>query len=378
MTCFVTSVVGALFGILFGGILLGYILDSLLAGSLEIGDAGTWLAAVSTFGAAIGTIGSLIMLNRQHKQNVIHQERVWKKQEESLDFARYRDHKAQFEQLLDTLEDKHKDFYVFGDRIKLYLSLFPCNSLCNDFLDYKYRLNQSDLTEAHPLNSAWKHIDKIDTILRDYHGGRVIKYGDGYRFKEQPNPTPIHQVELTILNTAGCLWLKCIRAPRTGDLIHDDEVFANVIDPMVMRSHSADIFESLSEFCGIESPRESMGIYTPMNLGFELFSYFSREDVPKYNNIIHGHYNIVAILFELDCLVSLLPSGHPFVLFFRMSLSPRGDKALLKGIDDKSRVKDYLNQVNRQLRDIIKGEEYSEDAQKQAQQIIICIKEHAQ
>ncbi len=365
-------------GVLFGGIILGYTLDSLFAGSLQIGDAATWLAAISTLGAAIGTIGSLIMLNRQHNQNVTHQEKVWKKQEESLDFARYRDHKAQFEQLLDTLENKHDNFYVFKDRTKLYLNLFQNNSPRNELSKFKYKLTLADLTEQHPLNAAWKDIDKVDRIVRTHGQGRLIKDKDGERIEKFPNPQPIHQIEHTIFNTARSLGLRCNRTPQTGDLVNTDEVFASAFDPMLMINHSADIFESLNEFCGLESPRKRGVIYSPIGIGFLLLNYYKSEDVPEYNSIILGHYRIVIILFELDRLVKLLPQEHPLILFVHNWYGAPWDRSLQKNIDDKGRVRHYLNQVSIQLRDILEeDQELSEDVKQQAQYVLSYMKEQA-
>lgn len=365
-------------GVLFGGIILGYTLDSLLARSLQIGDAATWLAAISTFGAAIGTIGSLIMLNRQHNQNATHQDKVWKKQEESLDFARYREHKAQFEQLLDTLEKKHSDFYVFRDRTKLYLTLFPNNSPRNEFATFKYKLTQEDLMERHPLNAAWKNIDKLDRILRSHGQGRLIIDDNGERFEQLPNPLPIHQIERPIFNTASSLGLRCNRVPQTGDLVNTDEVFASVFDTMLMRSHSGDIFESLNEFCGLESPREKVVMYQPIDIGFKLLDYYQREDTPEFNNVMLGHYRIVTILFELDRLVKLLPDEHPLVLFVRNFYGAPWDRALLKDIDDKGRIKHYMNQAFIQLRDILEGgQKIPVAAIQQAQYVLRYMEEQA-
>lgn len=374
MACFIAGILG----ILFGGIILGYTLDSLFAGNFKIEDAATWLSAISTLGAAIGTIGSLIMLNRQHNQNITHQEKIWKKQEESLDFSRYRDHKAQFEQLLDTLENKHNNFYIFKDRTKLYLNLFPNNSPRNELSKFKYKLTLADLTEQHPLNVAWKNIDKVDCILRTHGQGRLIKDEDGERFEELPNPLAIHQIEHTIFNTARDLGLQCNRTPQTGDLVNNDEVFANVFDPMLMRKHSADIFESLNEFCGLESPRKQGILYSPIGVGFLLLNYYKREDVPEYNSIILGHYSIVTILFELDCFVKQLPLEHPLILFISNLYRDHWNKPLLKNIDDKNRVKHCLNQVSNQLRDILEeDQEVSEDVKQQAQYVLRYIKEQA-
>ncbi|MEZ8542329.1 hypothetical protein AB6C74_05750 [Vibrio splendidus] len=375
IACFLASI----FGVLFGGILLGYISEALLVGRLETGDAATWLAAISTLGAAIGTIGSLIMLNRQHKQNAKHQERVWKKQEESLDFARYRDHKEQFEQLLRTLETKHDGFYAFKDKAKLYLDLFPNNSPRNEFSEYKYKLTMADLKETHPLSSAWKNIDKVDRILRTHGAGVFIKDAHGDRFEHSPNPLPIHQIEHTIFKTAGSLGLRCNRVPKTGDLINTDEVFANVFNPMVMRNHSSDIFESLNEFCGLESRRKKGVIYSPINIGFELLYYYRQDDTPHYNQINSGYYHVVDILFTLDRFIKLLHDSHPFAIFVRKSCTLNfDDQSLLKQIDDKARVRHYLNQVSIALRDIIENkDENSIEVSLRASEILNLMKEQA-
>lgn len=365
---FVCFVVGIL-GVLFGGVILGYILDSVVTGSLKVGDAATWVAAISTLGAAIGTIGSLIMLNRQHKQNIKHQERIWKKQEESLDFARYRDHKAQFEKLLDTLENKHRDFYIFKDRNTLYSRLFPINSPRNNVSDYKYKLTQSDLTEWHPLKIAWEKIDNINRILRTEGSGRTVNRMDGKHFEELPNPMPIHQIEHTIFDTARAFELRCNRTPITGDIINTGEVFSNVFDPMVMRNHSADIFDSLNEFCGLEYPPTQAVMYSPIRIGFKLLLYFTREDVPEFNNILYGHGRIVVILSKLDSFARALPNNHPFISFVRKSFGTPWDKALLKDIDDKIKVREYLDQVSIELSAIILNDEYEKDIKEQAQKI---------
>lgn len=364
-----------LLGSLFGGIIMGYLFDSWSSGHLEIGDTATWLAAISTLGAAIGTIGSLIMLNRQHKENVALQEKVWKKQEESLDFARYRDHKMQFEQLLDTLENKHKDFYVFANRAKLYSRLFPNNSPRNEFSNYKYKLTIADLTERHPLKIAWKNIDKVDRILRTHSLVRLVKNGTDEDFETYPNPIPIHQFEHPIFITARQLGLKCTRTPRTGDLINTDDVFASVFNPIIMKMHSEDIFESLNEFCGLDSPRTQGVGFNPLTIGFELFYYYRREDVPEFNSIAHGHYNIVDVLFKLDRFVKSFPPEHAFAKFVHSLFGTPWNKVFLNEIENKEKVKNCLNEVTTQLRDIVGQHGCEQDLKRQAQDILDYIKE---
>ncbi len=351
LACFMAGFLGALLG----GVFLGYTLDSFFAGNLEAGDAATWLAAISTLGAAIGTIGSLIMLNNQHKQTVKHQEIVWRKQEESLDFARYRDHKKEFEQLLDTLEHKHNKFYIFRDRAKLYSALFPMNSLRNDFSDYRYKLNTGDLTEWHPLRVAWQNIDKVDRILRTNGSGRFIQLQHEEQFIEYPNPLPIHQIERAIFNTTRILRLQSTRAPKTGDLVNTDDIFANVFDPMLMRDHTVDIFESINEFCGLESPRSEGVMYNQLSIGFELLRYYMRDDTPVYNKIIYGHYNIVAILLELQRVTNLLPQTHPFLKTVQDLYGFPWDRSLLNNINDKGWIRLCLETIHAQLFDITKG-----------------------
>lgn len=363
-----------LVGALFGGVIIGYLFDSWSSGNLEVGDAATWLAAISTLGAAVGTVGSLVMLNRQHKQNVEHQERVWKKQEDSLDFARYRDHKAQFEQLLDSLEEKHKSFYAFKDKAQLYRRLFPNNSPRNEYSDYKFKLSPSDLTDQHPLKKAWAYIDKVDRILRTYEAGKVVQRGAEKDFEKYPNPTPIHQLEHPIFHVASHLGLTCTRTPKTGDLINTDEVFASVFDPLVMRTHSDDIFESINEFCGLESPRKNGLIYSPNSIGFEMLYYYRGEDVPEYNSVYSGHYKIVDILFKLDRLAKLLPHDHAFSLFVRSLFGVPWDKALLAELEDKENIRGYLEQATTHLGIVIGQSEHSPELKNQAKEVLEYIK----
>ncbi len=351
LACFVAGFLGALLG----GVFLGYTLDSFFAGNLETGDAATWLAAISTLGAAIGTIGSLRMLNNQHKQTVKHQESVWKKQEEALDFARYRDHKKEFEQLLDALEHKHNKFYIFRDRAKLYSALFPMNSLRNNFSDYKYKLNTKDLTEWHPLHVAWQNIDRVDRILRTSGSGRFIQIQNEEQYIEYPNPLPIHQIERAIFNTTRILRLQATRTPQAGDLINTDDVFSNVFDPMLMRDHTVDIFESINEFCGLESPRVDGVMYNTLRIGFELLNYYMRDGAPVYNTIVFGHYNIVIILLELHRITDLLPHMHPLKKTVYELYNVHSSRELLSHIHDKSRVKECLELICRQLLDLSAG-----------------------
>ncbi|MUJ28432.1 hypothetical protein GNP73_10680 [Aliivibrio fischeri] len=353
---------------------MGYLFNSWSSGNLEVGDAATWLAAISTLGAAVGTVGSLVMLNRQHKQNVEHQERVWKKQEDSLDFARYRDHKAQFEQLLDSLEDKHKSFYAFKDKTQLYRRLFPNNSPRNEYSEYKFKLSPSDLTDQHPLKNAWEYIDKVDRIIRTHGAGRVVQRGAEEDFEIYPNPTPIHQLEDPIFRTASHLGLTCTRTPKTGDLINTDEVFASVFDPLVMRTHSNDIFESINEFCGLESPRKKGLIYSPIGIGFEMLYYYRREDVPEYNSVSSGHYRIVDILFKLDRLAKLLHHDHVFSFFVRSLFGVPWNKALLVEFEDKEKIIDYLEQATIHLGIVIGQSEHLPELKNQAIDVLDYIK----
>nr|WP_275660928.1 hypothetical protein [Vibrio brasiliensis] len=356
--------------------ILGVGLTAVTALDSRVDNAAAWVGALSTFFAAIGTIGSLFMLNRQHNQNVLHQEKVWKKQEESLDFARYREHKAQFEQLLDSLEAKHGEFYVFKDRTRLYVRLFPNNSPRNEFSQFTYKHIKENLPQQHPLSEAWKLIDKVDRIIRTHDMARLVLDSDTKKVELCPNPLPIHQIEHAIFGTARNLGLKCNRHPKTGDLINTDEVFASVFDPLLMRRHSSEIFESLNEFCGLESPRQSGVIYSPLGIGFQLLDYYMRDETPDYNDVLLGQYDIVSILFRLDRLAKLLPDDHQFGKFVREQYGTPWAKALLEQIEDKGVVRRFINGVSDKLRELIE-QNLSETITLNASSILTSIKAHS-
>lgn len=349
--------IGAL-GVLFGGVVLGYLFDLFSSDRLDVGDMATWVAALSTFFAAIGTIGTLILLNKQHKQNVEHQENIWKKQEAAIDFARYRDHKKQFEELLDSLEAKHTNLYLFRDRNKLYSDLFPSNTPRNNLSDYQFKLDNHKLIESHPLKSAWKNIDKIDRILRTQGSGQLKQNLLGEQvFEEYPNPLPIHQIEHTIFAIASSLNLRSNRTPKSGDILNDGEVFTNIFEPMIMKNCLVHIYESLNEFCGLESPRKRGTIHSPHKIGWLLLHYYKSGDIPFYNEVVLGHYEIVNILFMLENLASLFPSGHDFKGFVSKLFDIMSKDGLIRNINNEESVRQYLVSIASKLNSMIKDEQ---------------------
>lgn len=328
-----------------GGLLLGLFLGYFAflyfnEQQLTSATLASWVGALSTLGAAAATLLTLLFLNRQHKQNVQQQNLMWSKQEAALDFARYRDHRQQFEQLLDDLEKDHRDFYVFEDRAKLYTSLFPMNTPRSDYSSYKYKLDANDLIGEHPLENAYHW-------LREHHN-----FLDSYQEKLDLNATPlsVFEYDTIVRGLAACIHLQCSRQPETGDITIGNIVFANIFEPTLMMDRSARILHAINEFCGLEHPALSSNFYSSTELGFGLYAQTGIPNVTDCYSAKKGEEYIVEILYQSQKLCEVLDNPPAFAefLFDEMHFDTNPNR-LRTNLDDREAVLEFINALEIQL-----------------------------
>ncbi|SDH80485.1 hypothetical protein SAMN04488136_13019 [Vibrio xiamenensis] len=303
----------------------------------------SWVGALGTVLAAIVTFGTLLFLHYQHKQNVQKQNLMWSKQEAALDFARYRDHRQQFEQLLDGLEKDYGEFYVFRDRATLYKSLFPMNTPRNDYSLYKYKLDVNDL-KGHPLESAYhwlkEHLNSIDSVQTASN-------------QNAPSPSvssPLRLFDQNVEQLAASINLQCTRHSKAGDIMISNVVFANIFKPTLMMDCLEPILYAINEFCGLEQPTLSGGFHSKKELGFKVYAEFCRPDAADFYSANKGANDIIEVLYQSHKLCELLDNQSTLDDFlFGEVYSETNTNQLLKKLDDNEAVSEFMYDLQDQL-----------------------------
>ncbi|WP_394391409.1 hypothetical protein [Shewanella woodyi] len=167
-------------GVLFGGLILGFLIELIFtnwveSGSVKFGNWAMWTGAFFTLFAAIaagiaatGALKTLSFMKDQHiqlsKENTKrfnHEKAIWSEQREMLLFQKQRDHKQEFYSILNNLEKEHA--IVFFERSKFYSALFPENKF--NYCDYSVELNENI---AGSLGDIGHLFNSISLSLEDF------------------------------------------------------------------------------------------------------------------------------------------------------------------------------------------------------------------
>ncbi|EKB1953153.1 hypothetical protein ACOIVT_004534 [Vibrio parahaemolyticus] len=136
------SVFAGLMGVFLGGyfypifLSYGFFPESVSSGNNyfntpEFGNWAMWFGAVSTFVAAIGTVGTFAFLAYDHIKNRKFNQELKKREMETLQFQQYQVHKELFKELLLDLNNHPDMKFKFRDINTLYKKVFPNNRIGN-------------------------------------------------------------------------------------------------------------------------------------------------------------------------------------------------------------------------------------------------------
>lgn len=178
-------------GVLFGGLILGFLVDLIFgnwveSGSTEFGNWAMWTGAIFTLFAAIaagvaakGALSTLSFLRAQHvqftsdnTQRFTHEQTVWAEQREMLIFQKHREHKLEFYHLLDYLQTEFS--IQFFNRSKLYSSFFPENKF--DYCTYRVELDQSLAGSLGDINYLFTQISESFKTFSHFSGDALTNH----------------------------------------------------------------------------------------------------------------------------------------------------------------------------------------------------------
>ncbi|PAU37749.1 hypothetical protein CKF94_12040 [Vibrio coralliilyticus] len=191
--------VAGLFGVLFGGLFLGLILDRFHSGDLETGDMATWAAAfgtICTLGFLINQHTQLREVQKQEKEerkaeeakqraeikferdkreeHERRQQDLWQIQKESIALQKYDAHKKMFFSLLSGIEHRFKPSVEFYDKDALYHNFFPENGI--ESCHTKIALESESQASPRSLKDCLDAYASVEKTLNMIHGSTSKDY----------------------------------------------------------------------------------------------------------------------------------------------------------------------------------------------------------
>lgn len=166
--------------------------------SPEFGNWAMWFGALSTFAAAVGTMGSFAFLAYDHVKNRAFNQRLKLKEMEILQFQQYQAHKDLFTELLSDLQSHSAAQFNFRDINTVYKKIFPKNRIGNcvyhmEFNDSEFvkesvellnllivDLNDVDNTDLNGFFSKLENLIGICNLDFKGYGLGDMKYNDKY------------------------------------------------------------------------------------------------------------------------------------------------------------------------------------------------------
>lgn len=280
--------IAGLIGVLFGGLILGFIVDLIFSnwvdsGTTAFGNWAMWVGAIATICAAVGTIGTLYFLVRQHFENSAREQEMWDEQREKLIFDKYNGHKNLFISLLNEYEQSNSYGITIRNKHNFYRRMFPNNTLNN----FNSTLSEDELGDFHPIRFAYSYLEKAH---QEFH--RIA-------IKDQYSPEELITSVAMLLDTLQI----SIQNKGMGDvLIMHTRRYVNCFDTKLIMNEVEVLLDLLLDFASYKAPEirrtvndegESMGYAasTPIDRiathfieksdGFFIKTDFGHKDIMK-------------------------------------------------------------------------------------------------
>lgn len=274
---------------------------------LFIGSA--WLAGESVLNiieasGSLATALTLVFLFYQHVQLKTRQDQqednqreMWKEQNEIILFQKYQTHRAEFFNLVDAIENRHRGKLIFKNKNRLYKRLFPLNSFSNTDFNYE----DDTLGADNPLRIFEEVTDRFSWVAKVLVDSPILVDGNSDELNKA-----VYELDLCTCKLLNLFELECIVAPSTG-YVHDGEfVVMNVLSPFEFIDRQISIANELRQFANMKPYYGStrLGFYFPISVARKVFSYYLNSGSREVNGV-----ELLTILFELDDVIDSLRDG---------------------------------------------------------------------
>jgi len=244
------------------------------------------LSALGTWLGSIGTIGTLVFLSVQYRNErkargdqEKKQEEMWAEKKQMLNFEKLQTHKVLFNDLLISLEsDSELKPITIANKNTLYYKIFPTN----DFLSLKHDLTEYKITLFDSLDQHFKYY--FDILQNISHRKNLSKM-----------ESLLFHIDSICDNLN--VSFKIDNAIVIGNLIHEGKdnnnfLYMNVLRPWAYFESLLSVYNSLRRFACLEPKAFPMHDVGPgSNTSHALIDNFMSNDSYK----LISHYNILSI-----------------------------------------------------------------------------------
>lgn len=323
----------------------------------ELENFAQWLSAVSTFLAAVGTVGTLIFLAKQHKEIKENQDRIdrrqieysrkqeefWKDQQEMANFQRHNIHYQEFVAFLSSLEHKYEGKYKFLDKRFIYQELYQTKGfekinfdMSKINLNHEHIIVEFDTLYNNYFNTIEKFVTQDSKDFDNTYEFSIVRLADRLRIEicDLPDLDNPKVGDLFILNKYG---QNNILRPYTEitklvALVDEIRGFAN-LSPCNKRNVSTQVWLVVSHI--VQWCRDNNGVFNiyhgPFDALFHIANILLIKESMGLNDIeiINDENNI---LFELVSLKTYIHILLAEIALDRRNLSPSDWEEVLANI----------------------------------------------
>ena len=246
--------------------------------------------------ATFGTLVYLIIQNKEQKAHESKQVKMWDEQNEQLCFQKYQAHRAEFFNLISSIEERYKGIFVVKHKNKLYKRLFPRNSFMVTIYNYEREILCSD----NPFLIYENVVDKFNKETN------ILKLNNDESRSLEPKDidNAVYKLDwntCTLLNLFG---LECIETPKLGFVYDGDFVLMNGLSPFSQIDKLMSIANELRQFANMPpyyGTRIGNSFYSPLVVAKKVIKYYMSK---KNSRKIYGS-NLIEILLNVYEIIDL-------------------------------------------------------------------------
>jgi hypothetical protein len=229
----------------------------------------TSLGSLATF----GTLVYLIMQNKEQKNHQSKQVKMWDEQNEQLSFQKYQTHRAEFFNLISSIEVRNNGVFVVKHKNKLYNRLFPRNS----FVDTRFNYDNEILCTDNPFLVQ-------ETVLDEYQKEtNILKLNDdeclSLEFKNIENA--VYKLDLCTCKLLNLFELECIETPKIGFVHAGDFVVMDGLSPFRQIDRLINITNEFRQFANMPpyyGTKTGNSFYSPLIVAKKVIQYYMDEN----------------------------------------------------------------------------------------------------
>jgi hypothetical protein len=228
----------------------------------------TAVGSIATF----GTLVYLIIQNKEQKAHESKQVKMWDEQNEQLCFQKYQAHRAEFFNLISSIEERYKGIFVVKHKNQLYKRLFPRNSFMVTIYNYEREILCSD----NPFLAYENFVDKFKKETN------ILKLNDDEsRLLESKDiEDAVYKLDLSTCKILNLFGLECTETPKLGFVYDGDFVLMNGLSPFSQIDKLMSIANELRQFANMPpyyGTRMGSSFYSPFVVAKKVIMYYMSE-----------------------------------------------------------------------------------------------------